>query len=315
MATNSTRVSSPVSAQPTGLSAWIARQPLTAYFLLALLGTWIIVWPVALAGGEYGLGVLPFTVPEGVDFLLVQLSAYTGPLLAAFLVTRAVDGRPGTHALRRRIVQWRVGVRWYAVAIFLPLLIWLAAYGAALTGDPLAALADDPALLLTTFLPFVLIGLILPSLGEETGWRGFALPRLQALHGPLVGTLILGAFHGAWHLPAFWTGALGGFSVIKLVTFVLTAIAATFIYTWVFNHTGGSILLAMVLHASGNAASGLLNELVPEDDTYSGWTAMLVDDGWVNVIAFGAVAIALVVLTRGRLGYGEAAGAEGRERA
>lgn len=65
----------------------------------------------------------------------------------------------------------------------------------------------------------------------------------------------------------------------------------------------GSILLAMFLHASGNAASGLLNELVPEDDTYSGWTAFLVDDGWVNVIAFGAVAIALVVFTRGGLGY------------
>lgn len=59
----------------------------------------------------------------------------------------------------------------------------------------------------------------------------------------------------------------------------------------------------MVLHASGNAASGLLNELIPEDDAYTGWTAFLIDDGWVNVIAFGAVAIALVVFTRGRLGY------------
>lgn len=295
----------PTSATTASLSAWMARQPLVAYFMLALLGTWLIVWPVALAGGEYGLGVLPFTVPEGVDFLLVQLSAYTGPLLAAFLVTRAVDGREGTRELRRRIVRWRVAPRWYAVAIFLPLVIWLAAYGTALTGDPLSALADDPALLLTTFLPIVLIGLLLPSLGEETGWRGFALPRLQALHGPLVATLILGVFHGAWHLPAFWTGALGGFSPTTFVTFMLTAVAATFIYTWVFNNTGGSVLLAMFLHASGNAASGLLNQLVPDDATYSGWTAFLVDDGGVNVIAFGTVAIALVLLTRGRLGYRE----------
>jgi uncharacterized protein len=300
-----TDTAQPTSFAPAKPSAWMARQPLVAYFLLALLGTWVIVWPVALAGGEYGLGVLPFTVPEGVDFLLVQLSAYTGPLLAAFLVTRAVDGREGTRKLRRRIVQWRVGARWYAVAIFLPLFIWLAAYGTALTGDPLSALAADPALLLTTFLPLVLIGLILPSLGEETGWRGFALPRLQAMHGPLVATLILGVFHGAWHLPAFWTGALGGFSLTTFVTFMLTAIAATFIYTWVFNNTGGSILLAMFLHASGNAASGVLNQLVPEDEAYSGWTAFLVDDGWVNVIAFGIVAIALVLITRGRLGYRE----------
>lgn len=303
MITDSTPAPTYAPTRSHGVSAWMARQPLTAYFLLALIGTWLIVWPVALAGGEYGLGVLPFTVPEGVDFLLVQLSAYTGPLLAAFLITRAVDGREGTRMLRRRIVQWRVGARWYVVAIFFPLLIWLAAYGTALTGDPLAALGDDPALLLTTFLPLVLIGLILPSLGEETGWRGFALPRLQAMHGPLVATLILGVFHGAWHLPAFWTGALGGFSTISFITFMLTAIAATFIYTWVFNNTGGSILLAMFLHASGNAASGVLNQLVPEDEMYSGWTAFLVDDGWVNVIAFGIVAITLVVMTRGRLGY------------
>lgn len=177
MATDTTHAPSLTPRTSAGPSAWMARQPLTAYFVLALLGTWIIVWPVALAGGEYGLGVLLFTVPEGVDFLLVQLSAYTGPLLAAFVVTRAVDGREGTRALRRRIVQWRVAPRWYAVAILLPFFIWLAAYGGALSGDPLSALGDDPALLLTMFLPLVVIGLILPSLGEETGWRGFALPR------------------------------------------------------------------------------------------------------------------------------------------
>ena len=283
-------------------ASWIARHPLAAYVALAFSGTWLLVVPLALARGEYGLGLLPFTVPGGVDFLLVQLSAYTGPLLAAVLVTAAAEGRAGLHLLRRRLARWRVGVVPYLVATFAPLAIWLAAYGAALDGAPLAALAHQPAVLLTTFLPFVLLGLVLPSLGEEPGWRGFALPRLQERHGPVRATVLLGALHGLWHLPAFFTAALGPFTATKAVTFILTAVAGTFLYTWVFNRTGGSVLLAILLHAASNAASGLMNRLVPAELSLDGWARALVDDGWLNVLAFGLAALLLVLATRGRLG-------------
>jgi membrane protease YdiL (CAAX protease family) len=281
----------------------VARSPLVAYFALAFLGTWLIVVPMALGRGEYGLGLLPFTVPSGADFLLVQFSAYTGPLLAAVLVTAATEGRDGLRRLRGRILRWRVGVQWYLVALLAPLAIWLAAYSAVLEGTPLAALTRQPALLLTTFLPFVLMGLFLPSLGEEPGWRGFALPRLQERHGPLLGTAILGALHGLWHLPASFTAAIGPFTPTTFATFVLTAVAATFLYTWVFNRTGGSVLLTMLLHGASNAASGLLNRLVPAELPLDGWLRALVNQGWLNVIAFGLVALLLVVATRGRLGY------------
>jgi uncharacterized protein len=186
---------------------------------------------MALAGGEYGLSYLPFEVPKGVDFLLVQLSAYTGALLAAILVTAAIDGRDGVRSLRRRIGQWRVGVRWYVFALFVPLAIWLVAYGAALSGAPIVALARDWTLLLNPFLPFVVIGLILPSLGEETGWRGFALPRLHEQRGPVIGTLILGVLHGLWHLPVFFTAGLGPFGTTRFTTFMLTAVAASVLHT------------------------------------------------------------------------------------
>jgi uncharacterized protein len=285
------------------VAGWLSRHPLAAYFTLAFLGTWLIIVPMGLGQGEHGLGILPFEVPSGVDFLLVQLSAYTGPLLAAVLVTATLDGRGGLRALRRRIGQWRVGGRWYLVATLVPLSTWLAAYGFALGGDPVTALADDWSLLLTTYLPLVVIGLVLPSLGEEPGWRGFALPRLQAQRGPLAGTLILGVIHGVWHLPAFFTAALGPFTAVTIVTFMLTAVAGTFLYTWLFNNAMGSIFIVMVLHAAMNAGSGLLNQLVPEGATYSGWTRLLVEDGWVNVIAFGAVALVLLIGTHGRLGY------------
>jgi hypothetical protein len=89
----------------------------------------------------------------------------------------------------------------------------------------------------------------------RAGWRGFALPHLQAAYGPVVGTIILGTLHGIWDLPALFTPLLGPFTVERFIVFVLTAAAGTFIYTWVFNNTRGSVWMAMVLHASSNAAS------------------------------------------------------------
>jgi membrane protease YdiL (CAAX protease family) len=259
--------------------------------------------PLALTRGPYGLNLLPATVPEGVDFLLVQLSAYTGPLLAAVLVTGVAAGRRGVRDLLRPIGWWRVGPRWYLVALLAPLLIWLTAYSAVLAGAPLLTLIREWSLLLTTFLPLVVIGLLLPSLGEEPGWRGFALPRLQRRRGPLAATLILGALHGLWHLPAFFTAALGPFTATTFVTFMLTAVAGTFLYTWVYNGARGSLLLVMLLHASSNAASGLMNRLVPADLPLGEPLRTLVNDGWLNVVAFGAAALLLVVATRGRLAY------------
>jgi hypothetical protein len=89
--------------------SWIVRRPLLAYFALAFLGTWLIVVPTALGEGEHGPGLLSFTVPNGADFLLIQCSAYTGPLLAAVLVAAATGGSEEQRPLRRRILRWRVG--------------------------------------------------------------------------------------------------------------------------------------------------------------------------------------------------------------
>jgi membrane protease YdiL (CAAX protease family) len=204
--------------------------------------------------------------------------------------------------LLRRTFQFRAGLQWYAAALFTFLSIWLAAYGLLYNGEPWRNLIANPSLLLSTFLPSVLLGLIIPSIGEEPGWRGFALPRLQAAYGPMIGSLILGTLHGVWHLPALFTPLLGPFTVEGFITFVLTAAAGTFIYTWIFNNTRGSIWMAMVLHASSNAASQLVTSLIPEDVVLTGWLKVL-ESGWLNVIVFTFTALLLVMLTRGTLGY------------
>ena len=297
------------TAQPASASSlkrFIIRQPLRAYFALAFVGSWIPLAPLALGRSEHGLGLLPVALPEEAGLLLALFAAYTGPLLAAILVTLAADGREGLRQFRRRITHWRVSPRWYLVALLVPLAIWLAAYSTVLAGAPLAELARNPTALVTSFLPLMLFGLIMPSMGEEPGWRGFALPRLQQLHGPLLGSLVLGVMHTIWHLPMFFTQNLGPFTATTFASFVLTGVAATFIYTWMFNNTGGSVLLAILLHAAGNAAAGLMNELIAAELPLDGWLGTLDQGGWIGAIAFVVVALVLVTVTRGRLGYRKA---------
>ncbi len=279
-----------------GFKAFAKRHPLTAYFVLAYGIMWLVISPMVVDA----LGIA--NVPDVVSLISYLLSSLLGPTVAAFWVTGILEGRAGMRLLLRRTFQFRAGWQWYMVVLFVPLMIWFGAYSFLYSGAPLAGLILNPSLLLSIFLPNVLFGLLIPSIGEEPGWRGFALPRLQKLYGPILGTLILGTLHGIWHLPALLTPLFEPFTITGFIEFVLTAVAASFLYTWVFNSTGGNVWIAIVLHASGNAAVKLLSELIPQDVVLSGWLKVL-DSGWINLIAFGVVAVILVTVSRGRLGY------------
>ncbi|MFM8427806.1 MAG: CPBP family intramembrane glutamic endopeptidase [Chloroflexota bacterium] len=272
------------------------RFPLITFFLLAFAGTWLVLSPWVF--DTFGW----IEIPDELGIILFILSTFTGPFFAAFYVTGKLEGKEGKKNLWRRIFQMRIGLVWYVAVLFTFLLVWLTAYNLLYRGSPLAALIANPALMVTAFLPNVLTGLLIPSLGEEPGWRGFALPRLQKDFGPVLGTLILGTLHGIWHLPALFTPLLGPFSWDSFLTFVLTAAAGTFIYTWVFNNTRGSVWIAILLHASSNAASSLVGSLIPEGVELTSWQSAL-DAGWLNVIAFSLAAVLLIIFTRGKLGY------------
>jgi uncharacterized protein len=184
----------------------LARHPLIFHFLLAYVGTWVVTVPIALSAN--GVGLLPFGIPNGSMFFVSAVWVCLGPTLAAFIVTGATEGREGMRRLLRRYVLWRVGLQWYLIVLLGPpaivLLATIVLPGALASFQTLAPL--DPLPLLISF-PLVLI--FGRALFEEGGWRGFALPRLQRLHGPLVGTLILGILWACWHLPLFWITVWG----------------------------------------------------------------------------------------------------------
>ena len=256
--------------------------PLVAFFVLAYALTWLILVPA-------GLGLLPDSVG-----ILAWLAPF-GPAVAAFVVTALTGGGPAVGQLLRRMVQWRVGVRWYLLVLLgIPLVELLGAF-AVLGSVPLEDLAQNWPLVFTSYLPQVLVAVVVIGLAEETGWRGFALPRLQDRQGPLVATAVLAVLWAAWHLPNL---LFGGWTGASYALWLVLTLASAFVYTWLFNNTGGSILFAAMLHAAINMGSGLVTGLVPGLEDAS------------NVQMYGAAAIALVTValvliaaTRGRLGY------------
>jgi uncharacterized protein len=256
--------------------------PLVAFFALAYALSWLILVPA-------GLGLLPDSAG-----ILAWLAPF-GPAVAAFVVTALTGGRPAVGQLLRRMVQWRVGVHWYLLILFgVPLVELLGAF-AVLGSVPLDDLAKNWPLIFTSYLPQVLVAVVVIGLAEETGWRGFAFPRLQERRGPLVGTAVLAVVWALWHLPNL---LFGGWTGASYALWLVGTLAVAFVYTWLFNNTGGSILLAALLHAAINMSSGLVLDLVPgmEDE--------------FGVQLYGAVAITCVIValvlvaaTRGRLGY------------
>jgi uncharacterized protein len=274
-----------------GIRALLARHPLVSFFALAFVGTWLTELPYVLS--EDGSGLLPYSSP--LLAWTAPLTIFLGPFLAAFVMTGAIEGREGVGRFLRRFVLWRVGLGWYLFAFFgIPVIAVLSVVvipGVLGSFQGLGALS--PLSLLGVFVYVLILG---GALGEEPGWRGFALPRLQSLHGPLLGTLILGPLWALWHLPLFFT-PWNELTVFNVVVFVLATTCLAIMYTWVFNNTKGSVLMAILIHACFNASvTGILAPLFP--------APILEDYGLLPILGgFGALAVVLVALTRGRLGY------------
>src|SRR4051812_3110970 len=155
----------------------IADHPLTAYFILAFVLSWMPILPLTLSRNA-GVGLLPYDLPDILMYVLLVLTIFSGPTLAALSVIGATDGRAGVKLFLKRFIQWRVRPKWYVVVLGINLLVWLLAYTALVGPQLFIAAITHWSLLVTTFLPLVVFGIIIPAIDEEPGWRGFALPRL-----------------------------------------------------------------------------------------------------------------------------------------
>jgi uncharacterized protein len=262
----------------TGLSQLARRHPLTLFFILAYALSWALWIPMC---------VMRDATPASYSTLAAIIGSSV-PSAVAILLTAAGLGKGGVRTLLRRLLIWRVGLRWYLLLLAPTALVVTAiTVVAALGGGPTATLAVPvvSAVITVAFMTF-------PgsAAGEEIGWRGYALPRLQVRHSALTASLILGTLHQLWHLPLWFRGLADYPPLSVFPVFAIQGLALTVIYTWLYNSTKGSLLLAVLFHTATNAPLTLV--LLPmgvEDFTWP----------WVLMAALTAVAAIIVVAVFG----------------
>ena len=252
-----------------------ARRPLLAFILLAFLISWTALGVLALLDVEPGINV------GGLLWLIGGL----GPPVAAVVVTQIADGSESTRELLRRVVRWRVGWRWYGVAVLFP--------GAVVIS---ALLLDSQIRDVTTPIPgpeFVLlfVGLVIANsiIGgglEEIGWRGFMLPRLQSSFDALTASVVVGVVWMLWHAPLFVVPGVVQ-TDLPVLPFIVQGIALAVVFTWLYNSTRGSVLLAVLLHGSFNAWLSTVWLLREDVDPVTLWVMALL----VCLITIGLVVV------------------------
>ncbi|MEJ2413356.1 MAG: CPBP family intramembrane metalloprotease [Anaerolineales bacterium] len=251
---------------------WISQHELLIFILGAYALSWLVEFPLAL---QYR-GVVPWDLPFALHYL-----ASFGPLLSAVLVTGISRGKPGLRALWQDMTRWRIKWVWWLAALSPLVMYLLAALIQAILGMPVTSLAE---LGQVDFLPALGL-LVLPlwiltfGIGEETGWRGFALPRLQQGRSALLATVMLWGVWAFWHLPLFFYS----YSLYILPGFAIGLLAGSIIFTWLYNSTGGSVLLTACWH-------GLFNVTTACIPCKTGFTAAFIS----TLVMIGAVVVVLV---------------------
>jgi len=248
------------------LSNYVRRFQLPLFFLLSLIISWAVWIPEAAAT----LSNREAAVAGGgaLDVLAVW-----GPGLSAILLSLLMAGKVGPRALFRPIRRWRVGIQWYLLVLLYPAAIWLVARAIDAVFGQSYELTFMP--ILTYFgpeqaimVPVALVFAFPNTLGEELGWRGFALPKLQAKYNALVSSIILGIFWGVWHIP-LWIAY--GQTGLPLLIDVVSMVTLAILYTWVYNSTGDSLLLVWLFHSAMTITQYFLAPIPTLTDDILGW--------------------------------------------
>jgi membrane protease YdiL (CAAX protease family) len=256
---------------------------LASFVVLAYAISWGWTFPFVAAGD---------IVKKGVGWP-TNLPASLGPLLAAFAVTAVVWGRVGVRDLLARMARWRLPWRWWAATLsplaFLAVALAVAAaIGKLPRGSDFGRYSGLPAIGVVAVTVIAVLG----ALGEETGWRGFALPLLQRRYGALAAALLVTPIWAVWHLPFFFSvTGYRGFAPVGYVGFVFGLACGSIVLTWLYNGTGGSILACAVWHGLYNLDTGT---------AASTSTIQAVTTAFVYVLAFLLVGLELRARRRGQ---------------
>jgi membrane protease YdiL (CAAX protease family) len=237
------------------MKALLTRNPLLGFFLLSFVISWVLWIPLLYGHFRYG-----WTTWEGDSWTNIRtmlgILGSMGPAISAIILTYTLKGKEGVRLLLKRILLWRVNVVWWLIGFYswwfiasiLAFLLQLSPFQNIILQFAFFII-NIPVNIFLLQMP-LLIGMV----GEELGWRGFALPKLLEKYDPIVSSLILALPWIFWHAPLAvfqeWTGNIP--IMHFLLNYALLILPLTLIFTWFFQNTKGSILLVIVLHKAFN---------------------------------------------------------------
>jgi uncharacterized protein len=275
------------------LKKFLVSHPLSSYFIMAFLFSWICLIPYIL--WQWGI------LPKSQNFTIFHIAnVFVGPMLSAYIMTRTLEGKEAWKNIRKSIRQVRIGLKWYIFALLVIPAVMYIGMVIVNSGSP------EFKGLSSKFFATYPIYLVIVFFGggpfpEEIGWRGFALPRMQKRFGALRATLLLGLLWACWHLPQFLTSAQHGGPGTHFNTFAtnfpiftVCCIAISIILTWIYNKKQRNLFSVMLVHSSINTFSMI--------QPYA-TNPSLKDRDISFMIGFVLLALIVLIATRGKLGY------------
>jgi len=191
-------------------------------------------------------------IPQTTAVSLLQVFT---PTISALILSALIGGKAEMLKLLSGFTRWKVSLWWYLAAFMMTGFPLLIAVVYILLGNPIGGL--QPGTTFWTLLGALLFTLFSGPIAEEAGWRGFALPRLQEKHSALASSLFLGFLWACWHLP-FYLEPHYAERGMPLPIFLCVVTALSVLFAWIYNNTGGSLLLTVLAHFFFNFSSAFL---------------------------------------------------------
>ncbi|MFW9792792.1 MAG: CPBP family intramembrane glutamic endopeptidase [Candidatus Thorarchaeota archaeon] len=248
---------------------WIQRNVVASYILLAYGITWSLAFILVLSY----YGVISLGVPWGLHYLLPY-----GPMLSALILTWARGGGDSLRELLGRMSKWKIRPVWIVTALFSVWVFYIvSAFIMMAIGQPwpdLSVFGQVMYLPYLTFLGSWALWIFTYGIGEETGWRGYLLPYLQARYSALVSALIVGFLWAAWHAPMFlYNENLIALGPIGTLSWVIGLMFGSVLLTWLYNNSEGSVLMTAIWHGTFNTFTAAMGQAA---SVTSGIISMLV---------------------------------------
>jgi len=238
------------------IKKFIKEKPLLAYLTFNYLISWAFLVPCYKILLNAEKGTFPILA-------LIGLPGAYGPSIAALLILRITEGTGSIKRLLKKAIFWKLHAKWYLFIFLMPLALLAASVIISSIFFKFSLGKVDVWSGLKVIFPFVMIALPFGPMGEELGWRGYLLPKLLEKFNPMLSSLILGAIWTVWHTASFGYPGAAIPSIFKVNAWTIslyfgTLLGESFLFTYIYLKTRGSVFLAILFHAVFNASANVI---------------------------------------------------------